>query len=168
MLIDGKKHFKSIINKKVSTIEALNNLFVTFAELLSQTSYDLAFIEDYAIMSGHAKSMTVMPEVGGVIKLAFYNYGVPLLPVPVSTWKALTIGTRVKKQKKAEKESYRQNFFRMYGFKPETIDVCDAYMIYDAVKKINSGEHELKPGAQKFRLELINFLNNNKRVLSKK
>ncbi len=103
-----------------------------FRELFNDVIPDLILLEDYAF-SRHSQSVTGLAEAHGVIYYVAKRAAVPVITVPINTWKSLTIGARTKKRTKAEKEAYRLQAERFCGIEFLTTDDADACMMYRAV-----------------------------------
>ncbi|GAG89299.1 unnamed protein product, partial [marine sediment metagenome] len=59
---------------------------------LDYYNIEVAFLEDYPYKLKESRSNTVMAEVKGIIKYALYSRNIPIILVPISTWKALCKG----------------------------------------------------------------------------
>ena len=98
---------------------------------------DMALVEDYAygLPAGRAASSI---EAGGVVRATLAEMGIPIVTVPIPTWKALTIKHH-RKNTVAEKKEYFRIVMEKYGREFTTTDEADAFCIYQAVLRIWSG-----------------------------
>lgn len=87
----------------------------------------LVLIEGYAFRA-RTSSITKLAEVGGVIRLALLQRGLPFVEVPSTSWKAIMCGKgNVNKARVAEVAE------EAYGKLWNTQDECDAFMMSEAV-----------------------------------
>ena len=98
---------------------------------------NLAVVEDYpySIPAGQAAYAI---EAGAVVREALAEQRIPIVVMPIETWKALTIG-RMPKTSKAEKQRYVDQVQLQYGTRFEDVDAADAYLIYKALHSIWTG-----------------------------
>lgn len=101
----GGREYTGVIENPIccSTPQATNIIYNHFKKLLdlgNGQQFDYGLIEDYAFNPKNKKSIIPLAEVGGVIRLVFYQSGIPLVVVPVQTWKSLMSVNQIDKQKK--------------------------------------------------------------------
>ena len=150
--VEGQESCFIIANKKkCSDQEALLNLYTAFTGILQNVRYNFGLIEGYGFNPINKQSMIIMSEIGGVIKLAFAYAEVPLITMPIQTWKMLTIG-RIEKHGNetvyldAIKSKYERSF--------ANIDIADAFLIYQAAKVICKRTKRLTPAMGKIKAQL--------------
>lgn len=151
--IDGQENSFVILNKKgCSQEEALKNIYQVFTSILKKEKYHFGLIEGYGFnfKSKNIRSVIPMSEVGGVIKLIFAQAEIPLITVPVQTWRTLTIGRINKKSK----DNYLAAISIKYGCNFSTTDESDAFLIYQAVKEMAKRTKRLTPGMIKIKKQL--------------
>ncbi len=137
---DGQVESK-VIQYKGDRVETLGRLLSKFSHI-SALGWDLCAVEGYA-MGAKGQGVTVMAEVGGIIRGLFAARGVPVLEVPPEVWKAVT-GIRLKKGTTMHKSDYANAVLSLYGVTFPTTDQCDAFLIYQTVKKC--GKVAVGPG----------------------
>ncbi|MCP4230261.1 MAG: crossover junction endodeoxyribonuclease RuvC [bacterium] len=132
-----------IDTRKPSHNEALYIIGQRTAELITDCSPDLLLIEDYSY-STSTRSTTALGEVRGVITYVAREFGgVPIVTIPVQTWKAKTIG-RIKKQTALEKREYLEQAKLLCRRSFADIDEADAFMIYRAAAYLCTHEPKHK------------------------
>jgi len=110
---------------------------------------DLVIMENYSFGEKKSRSITVLAEVRGVIKLALYLNGIPYIEVPPQTWmKWSAFGKPMKKSTKKNIADYIAHGKSIYNLDYKTPDEVDATMIYVACKNylqsLDSGVREKK------------------------
>ncbi|MFA4971810.1 MAG: hypothetical protein WC683_04305 [bacterium] len=135
-VIDDQRRSRSISTDGLDGDERLVGLWAQLNLVLADCGrFDIAFIEDYLYHSPGSLSARKSAEAGGVIRLALAQMKIPLVAVPIQTWKALTIGD-LKKRTKAEQRAYQRAVEQMYGVTIEGPDAADAFLIYAAARLI--------------------------------
>ena len=101
---------------------------------------DMAIVEDYPYgMPGDRAAHAI--EVGAVVREALTSVGVPIVAIPISTWKSITIGVkRVKRGSARIVREYLEAVQALYGRVFVTTDEADAFMMYEAALAIWRGE----------------------------
>lgn len=138
---DGETASK-VLQYKGDRVETLGRLLSKFSHV-SGEGWDLCIVEGYA-MGAKGQGVTVMAEVGGIVRGMFAARGIPVIEVPPEVWKAVT-GIRLKKGSTLHKSEYINAVLNLYGVRFETTDECDAFMLYQTVKKC--GQTAIGPGA---------------------
>lgn len=142
-----------VIQKKGDRVETLGRLLSKFSHI-SAEGWDLAIVEDYA-MGQQGTAVTSQAEVGGIARGIFSARSIPVIEVPIPVWKAVT-GIRMKKGTAMHKSDYINAVLKVFGVLFETTDECDAFLLYQTVKKCGIGP-VVGSGAIKIkqRLELL-------------
>ena len=130
-------HYAIQTPKKVDRLEILGKYKKHFTELVESNNWDFLCVEDYSFGS-HGNAVTTQAEVGGIIRGCFAAEGVPIIEMPIQTWKAVT-GVRLKKGTKKDNKIYTETIIKSYGVNFDTTDECDAYLMYITLKTISSG-----------------------------
>jgi len=132
--LSGQEMLLSISNSKNDPIEkALEKIFMSLHSMVTDNNIKLGIMEGYAFNVKHMTSVAALGEVGGCIKMLFGMLKVPLVTVPVATWKMLTIG---KIKKSGNEKRYLETAKKIYGKDFSDTDQADAYMIYKATQII--------------------------------
>lgn len=149
--IDGVETSLTIRNKvKCSQEKALCNIYTQFIELLSSFRFDFGVVE----VPRNSAFQMGMFEIGGVIKLAFAQKGIPLIPIYVQTWKTLTIKKADKKRVKAYLDLVEDKYKRRF----KTTDEADAYMIYKAIILIAKKTKGMTKGMLKIKDSILSII----------
>lgn len=127
------------IKPKVSRVEAIRILGSEMTKIVDDARPDILLVEGYTPNSKGSQSTHSMGEARGAVFCA--SPGVPIVEVPIPTWKSQTIGMHRKKGNKAQTEIYlayagRECGRRVFG----TTDEADACMIYHAVGRLLIGK----------------------------
>jgi len=131
--IGGKeKTFTITMPRNSSQEDVLHILYGTFEAILDEDHFHFGLIEGYGFNPENKRSMVPMCEIAGVIKLAFIHAGVPIITMPIQTWKKLTIGRIDKKKVAAYLRAVKVKYNREFS----NTDEADAFLIYQAAKKI--------------------------------
>lgn len=125
--------------------ETLPYIYKKMCEIVSANQFDLGFIEMGTITVNPIGAVSLF-EVSGVIRLACAQHNIPMITVPIPTWKSLTIGVRTDKKNKTR---YLSLVKQKYGIEFKTTDQADAYMIYCAIKEISQHAGKLTDAQQK-------------------
>jgi len=141
-----------IKNKTGSTIgETLIKIYSEFSKILDAGVYDFGMVEN----PRHSSFAMYMFEIIGVIKLAFAEHGIPIIPVYVQTWKTLTMKGVNKKENAAV---YLKIVKKKYDREFKTTDEADAFLIYQAVKIIAKKTNSLTKGMKKIKDQLSKII----------
>ena len=151
---DGKVSTYAIQKTETDRLFILGWLIRHFANLAIERKWDFLCIEDYAFSQTSSRSVTVQSEVGGVIRSAFATNGIPIIEIPISTWKMIS-GIRLPKASAKDKREYKNAVIEKYHVELDTIDETDAYLMLITLSKISRGlfDHKSK-GAVYVRGEL--------------
>lgn len=133
------------IQRKTSRIVTLGWYLCHFAKLAKERSWDFLTIEDYSF-SSQSRSVTVQGEIGGIIRACFSSYNVPVLEMPIQTWKSIT-GIKLKKVSVTDKREYRNAVIEKFGMDCDTTDECDAWLMFYSIAMISRGEVKKGIGA---------------------
>lgn len=117
-----------------------------FAALAKKTTWDFLCIEDYSF-SSQSRSITIQAEIGGIIRACFSAYHIPIIEMPIQTWKAIT-GIRLAKNTLANKSDYINAVQKKTGYMADTTDEADTYLMYYSLKKIYSGSVRSNTGVK--------------------
>jgi len=129
------------IQKKSPRIETLGYFVRHFAQVAKQTKWDLCIVENYSLAS-RSSAVTIMAEIGGIIRACFAANDIPILEITPMTWKSIAglnawekaSGKKLKKLTTADRTLYREVCFDRFGFSMDTTDETDAfYMLWTAV-----------------------------------
>ena len=115
--------------------EALGDFLLWMIEVVDRERPNLAFVEDYLYGIKRTSTLTQVAEVGGIARGVFASRGVPVIAVPVQTWKSLTIGN-LPKGTKAKNDAYCASVESRYGMRFGSTDEADAFLIYQAMRSI--------------------------------
>ena len=156
--IDGKEESLSITHGiKVVQRDVLLNIYYMFTKLLKENEFGMGFIEGYWLV--HPRGMTIEPEIVGVIRLVFALAGIPLITVPIATWKSIVKIGVDKKKKPAE---YLRVINHRYMKQFELVDEADAYLIYIATRYIARHTKTMSKAATKVRNQIKEVMEGNK------
>jgi Holliday junction resolvasome RuvABC endonuclease subunit len=147
--------------QKVSQADALKVIADKLVEEFRAVNYTFGMIEGYGINSKNKYSITVIPEIVGVIRLMFRLYDIPLITVPVQTWKRIT---GIKVDKKKFKGKYLEVVNRKYNMDFSTTDEADAFLIYTTVREICKKTKRLTDSEIKIRTAFADVLKNSPQV----
>lgn len=111
---------------------------IHFTRLCKGTAWDLMVIENYMPGSKGAQAR-VAGEVGGVIRAIFAAHKVPIIEIEIQTWQGL-LKFRMPKTSTADKGEYINECLRRFGMRLDTVDQCDAFLFFQALKKCSRGE----------------------------
>lgn len=117
--------------KKMTDEEVYLNIYYIFMRLFEENQFDIGFIEGYWL--SNPRGMLYLPEIGGIIKLTFAINNVPLITIPIQTWKNIV---KIKIDKHKKKKEYLAVVNRRYNKEFKNIDEADAYLIYITARTI--------------------------------
>jgi len=114
-------------------LERLVDLRAQVKKILVGLPLDRAVIEGYAFSAnrGHDQG-----EIGGVVRLACYDAGLPIDVVPPATLKKWTTG-----KGNAKKDFMLLKCFRRWGVEFETVDEADAFALAQWGAEQHGGNH---------------------------
>ena len=141
--------------KKQTQSEALVNIFNKFQTVLNDTKFDMGLIEGYWLVN--PRGMTHEPEIVGVIKLVFALHEVPLIVIPIQTWKSI-IGIKIDKKKKPGE--YFAAIKKKYGKEFSVVDEADAFLIYKVAEYIVHNTQVMSKAAMKVRNKIKEVIEN--------
>lgn len=123
------------IQRKETRIEVLGWYVKHFSMLAKKTSWDFLCIEDYSFNS-RSSSVTIQAEVGGIIRSCFSAFHIPIVEMPIQTWKATT-GIRLAKNTLSQKSDYTNAVAEKTGHRVDTTDEADTLLMYYTLRKIS-------------------------------
>jgi len=103
-------------------VERLNFFDRWIRQELRDKRFDQVGIEGYSFAS--ANGLPQQGELGGVIKLAIHQAGIPVTIIPPSTWKKLLLG-----KGNLPKDRVRIEAFKRYGVDFASQDALDAWAV---------------------------------------
>jgi Holliday junction resolvasome RuvABC endonuclease subunit len=149
---EGVESASSITNKAWAKQETvLVKLYNEFTSILNNKKIDIGFIEGYAFNPKNRSGMIPMSEYGGIIKLVFALAGIPLVVIPVQTWKSII---KIKMNKNKNPDKYLKIIADKFGREFQNIDEADAFLIYKTARLIAKGGFRLSESAVKIRKNL--------------
>lgn len=102
--------------------------FVAYAK----GGFDLCLIEGYD-PGAKGQQGVIQGEVGGIIRACFEARGVPVVEVPIPTWKSIT-GIALKKGTRMADSDYLNAVATKYKIRLQTSHEADAYLIFQCVR----------------------------------
>lgn len=111
-------------NSKEYIEKRLSDIRNRISELLEIKKPDLCVIEGYAYHSFAAHS-ALLHELGGILKLLFYDANIPFEIITPMSLKKFACG----KATKAEKSAIMLSVFKDWGFDPKTDHEADAFVL---------------------------------------
>lgn len=151
---DGKVQTYAIQKTETDRLFILGWYIRHFANLAIERKWDFLCIEDYAFSQQASRSVTIQAEVGGVIRSAFSTSQIPIIEMPIQTWKTVS-GIRLPKSSAKDKREYKNAVIEKYGVELDTLDETDAYLMLITLSKISRGVYDQKSkGAVYVREEL--------------
>jgi hypothetical protein len=163
---DGVWFSEAIQRKEENRIDVLGRFCLKFARI-SAEGWDLMIIEQYAFMArekfvdrsgqvrGGSSSLTGLAEVGGLLRGLFNARKVPIIEVPIGTWKMVT-GISMKKGRADYESDYLNEVTKKFGARFKTTDEADAFLLYQCVK-ISGEKNAPGVGAANIRYQLEKF-----------
>ncbi len=167
---DGELNSNVIQRTEKDRLEVLKRFCLKFAREAA-LGWDLLIVEAYAFSEGgkyinkegkvksKSSSVTVQAEVGGLIRGLFGARGVPIIEVVSSTWKSVT-GISLKKGTTMAESDYINAVVKKYGIRFQTVDECDAFLMYETVRlagimtwKSGTGSANLKARLEELRID---------------
>jgi len=94
---------------------------------------NFAIIEGYGVNLKKRNSMLFMGEVIGVIRLTLTLHDIPIITMPIQTWKHYC---RIE-SKKSLIRKYLDEVYQKFNMEFDTTDEADAYMMYRALVNIS-------------------------------
>jgi hypothetical protein len=128
--IDGKFDADVFQPKSKDRVKALSELLLYFVNL--PKGFDLCLIEDYD-PGAKGTQARVQGEVGGIIRACFQARGVPVIEVPIQSWKSVT-GISLKKGTTMADSDYLNAVANKYKIRLQTTHEADAYLIFHCVR----------------------------------
>lgn len=125
------------IQRKTPRLETLGYYLCHFAHLAKERKWDMLVIEEYAF-SRQSQSVTVAAEIGGIIRACFASYKIPIIEMPISTWKSIT-GIKMKKASVQDKRDYINAVIEKFGMELDTTDEADAFLMFYSIAMISRG-----------------------------
>lgn len=168
--LNGKITTQSI-KRKEERLELLGWYLRFFNNIAKETKFDLVIIEMYAFSQGHSDAATKQSELGGIIRACFSARKIPILEIPIGTWKAISglnqwqknHNVKLKKLTKHDQALYQEACFDLLGMSADSCDEIDAlYFLYTAIQ---CSKGLVKKGAGD---NIRSFLEKNKILLENK
>ncbi|ADX42584.1 hypothetical protein [Tetrasphaera phage TJE1] len=128
---DGEVNSEVIQREEKDRMDVLGWFCLKFAKE-ARLGWDLLIVESYAFGSANSRSITVQAEIGGLVRGLFSAYGVPIIEVPIGTWKSVT-GISMKKGTPMHESDYLNAIVTKFGVRFKTVDEADAYLLYQTV-----------------------------------
>lgn len=129
---DGEINSNVIQRTEKDRLEVLGRICLKFAREAA-LNWDLLVIEGYALGATNSNAITVQAEIGGLIRGIFTARKVPIIEVPIPTWKHVT-KTTLKKGNAMATSEYLNEGVRKFGIRFKTTDELDAFLIYETVR----------------------------------
>lgn len=156
----GKEDSMLIRNKpRASMEESLSVIYHDLKKIIELSQPDFGIMEGYGFNEKHKSSRIPMAEIGGVIKLLFYQLDIPVIVMPIQTWKTLTVGMV---DKKKDEDLYRSIVKQKYGKEFQSLDETDAFLFYQSLKIISLGECRLTKSMKRIRSKLSEIIDSHK------
>ena len=108
-----------------------------FANLAKERNFDFVCIEGYDPVAKGTQAY-IQHEVGGVIRASFAAYKIPIIIMPIMTWKAIA-DFKMSKKSVQSKRDYRNAVLERFGYEIDTDDECDCFIIMVAIAYITRG-----------------------------
>ena len=145
--------------------DRLVGIYEGLSHHISQITYDLALVEDYAysvLRPGKGSAtLTSLGEVRGVLLMALRQWAIPVVDLNITIWKTLTMGhsgdKQPEKKTKAGREAYLAKVHELYVRTFKTTDEADAYMMFRATGRIMLGAARTK-AMKKLAKEIFDIL----------
>ncbi|MBE3088589.1 MAG: hypothetical protein IMZ71_05705 [Chloroflexi bacterium] len=153
-IVEGKRRCWHIEQGKSSRYAHLSAIFRTLSKRCEEVAFRIGFVEDYAYRDNKS---VMFAEIGGVIRAAMVGAGVPIVIMPIATWKSLTIGNKPKGTIQ-EGAAYVRRVNKLYGAESSTPDEADAFLIYYAAKMITERKTRLTDAAERLRENVMRVL----------
>jgi len=129
---DGDYNSDVIQRTEKDRLEVLGRICLKFTREAA-LDWDLLIIEGYALGATNSNAITVQAEIGGLIRGLFTARKVPIIEVPIPTWKHVT-KTNLKKGNALATSDYLNEVVRKFGIRLKTTDEADAFMLYETVR----------------------------------
>jgi len=107
---DGEINSDVIQRTEKDRLEVLGRICLKFAREAA-LGWDLLIIEGYALGATNSNAITVQAEIGGLIRGIFTARKVPIIEVPIPTWKHVT-KTKLKKGNAMANSDYLNDVVR--------------------------------------------------------
>jgi len=144
---------KTIKNENVDFPSSLINIHYGMEFILQENRFDLCLIEEPYPMLNRGQDQLL--RIAGVIECSIARYLIPVVRVPVQTWKSITGMNEINKKKDPEK--YKKLAKEKYGKEFETLDELDAYLIY-VCSQLLLQKTDLTKAARKVRDQIIDVM----------
>lgn len=145
----------TIAPKKLTGVERLAFIREGIREVLAgEPSISFAALEGYSFDS--VNRSFDLGELGGLVRLALYDAGIPFVVVSPKTLKSF-----VSSNGGATKEQMREAVLKKWGMNFEQDDECDAYGLAQLARSVH-----LNTGATRAELEVVKKLKNTTKKLS--
>ncbi len=113
---------------RMAALSEILSYFIT----VSRSPWDLMVLEDYAA-GAKGDQAKVQGEVGGIIRACFTARNIPVIEVPIMTWKSVT-GISIKRGTTMPDSDYLNMISKKYQKRFKTTHEGDAFLIYECVK----------------------------------
>jgi hypothetical protein len=124
----GRKNLTISTAKLKSEKEKYNYIRECFEVIIDENKIGLCLMEDYGYSTQRMKTQA---EVKGIILSIMYKNDIPVMKIPINTWKSLIDYLPDEKDKK-KKKPYMQKINEHYKKEFKSTDECDAYLIMRA------------------------------------
>ncbi len=148
---DGVFDSDVIQRTEPNRIDVLARLCLKFAAE-AKLGWDLCVIEAYDPMA-KGDQKYIQCEIGGLIRGIFAARKVPIIEVPIQTWKMVT-GIRMKKGRTDYDSAYLNEVAKMFHYRFKTVDEADAFMLYHTVKQCGLRTWPGREGPAKIKQQL--------------
>jgi hypothetical protein len=125
------------IQKESKPYDVLAYYVWHFSNLAKERHWDFITIEGYDPIAKGTQAY-IQHEVGGCIRAAFAAYKIPIIVMPISTWKAIC-SFRMSKKTQQNKREYRNAVLERFGYEIDTDDECDCLIMMIAIAYITRG-----------------------------
>ncbi len=137
MYYQGRSHALQP-DPKLSRVQRLGWIHGKIDDILSKIQPDLAAVEMYAF-SVRSRSVTVMAEVGGVVRALLACHGIPQVEIAPIMWKSQMMGRALihaKKVSVSERRFYLSFVEKRYEKRFATTDEADAFMLAEFAGRV--------------------------------
>ncbi len=144
---------------KDHTCKRIDIIFNRLKEVIDERKPNIISIEQYAFNMRNTRSLSVLMELGGVLKRLFYQYGYEPIVISPKTWKKMVFGNHAMKKDLILLETYK-----LFNAPCKNSDEADAYCMYKFVsyiyKYFHREEFENKIHQEVFEQYVYNALKN--------
>jgi hypothetical protein len=130
-MAEGKASTFVFSPKQRDRMAALSEILSYFITI-SRSAWDLCVIEDYMV-GAKGSQAEVQGEVGGIIRACFMARNIPVIEVPIMTWKSVT-GISIKRGTSMPDSDYLNMISKKYQRRFKTTHEGDSFLLYECVK----------------------------------